>query len=422
VTVAKDFKQMMDLCRTLAAYPDLPARKPRVAVLTFSGGAGIVSADFIEDLGMETADLSPSTIDALAQVFPEWMPVSNPVDLWPAVERNGMAAVYDAAIRAVCADPNVDAILFHAFVGGLRVEPDIASLARDARDSGKPIFCWVIGRQEAVKTFQLKAQEQGLPVFGELYRAAECMAAAFARTRIIGGNTANIENPPAIALPFALSTIATGPTTVLDEYTSKQVLAAAGIAVVEERIVLSVAEMEAAARDLGFPLVVKGLLPDTVHKMDLGLVHLDIRSAADAVDLFHRLTGQMDGQGKILAQRQVPEGPELIAGMVRDPQFGPCVMCGLGGVFTELINDTVFGVAPLEMEDALAMIGRLKTPKLLDGFRGSPPVDRTALARILVQLGNLALQFPSIREIDINPLIIHQGRPIAVDASIVLSE
>ncbi len=417
VVMASDFKQMMDICRTLSAYPDLPAKKPRIAVLTFSGGAGILSADFIDELGMDIAELSEKTVSALEEIFPEWMPVANPVDLWPAVERNGMEKVYGTAISAVCADENVDAVLFHAFVGGGRVEPDIPGMARYAREAGKPVFCWLMGRQEAVKKFHITAHEHKVPAFGELYRAVECIRAAFGRHRPIQAvPDADLKK---IELTPPLQELMTGHSGVLDEYLSKQILAAAGIGTVDERRVRSGSEMDAACKELGFPLVIKGLLPDAVHKTDLGLVHLDIRTIAEASALFEKLNDRVGNNGKILAQKQVPDGLELIAGMVVDPQFGPCVMCGLGGVFTEILNDIVFGTAPLTRADALAMIGRLKNQRLLDGFRGAVPVDRQALAAVLTALGNLAACFPRIREIDINPLIIADGRPVAVDATLI---
>jgi hypothetical protein len=106
--------------------------------------------------------------------------------------------------------------------------------------------------------------------------------------------------------------------------------------------------------------------------------------------------------------------------MLRDPQFGPCVMCGLGGILTEIANDKAFAAAPFNMEEALALIGRLKTQKLLDGFRSFPAVDRNAFADILVRLCALGSMHPNIREIDINPLIVRNGIPVAVDASIIL--
>jgi acetyltransferase len=178
VIEAYDFKQMMDLCRTLAVYPQvLPQESRRVAVLTMSGAAGIVSADFIEQHGLSVAELAGPTVDALKQIYPDWMPVSNPIDLWPAVERHGRKKAYKAAFQAVFADSNVDAVLFHSFVGGPASRMDISGLVEMARQSGKPLFGWLMGKRSEAHQFQMEARELNLPVFGELYRAVECMAA-----------------------------------------------------------------------------------------------------------------------------------------------------------------------------------------------------------------------------------------------------
>jgi acetyltransferase len=128
----------------------------------------------------------------------------------------------------------------------------------------------------------------------------------------------------------------------------------------------------------------------------------------------------MSNDGSVLIQKQIQGDPELIAGLMRDPQFGPCVMCGFGGILAEVMADSVFAAAPLNKSEALALIGRLKTQKLLNGFRGFTAVDRDVLADILVRLGDLAVAFEQIKEIDINPLIVQEGRPIAVDATIII--
>jgi acetate---CoA ligase (ADP-forming) len=146
---------------------------------------------------------------------------------------------------------------------------------------------------------------------------------------------------------------------------------------------------------------------------------IDSEAALDAT--FAELLDAAQGGG-VLVQRQVPAGLELIAGLVRDPQFGPCVMVGMGGVLAEALGDTAFGVAPLTKADALALVGRLRSRVLLDGFRGAPPVDREALAEVLVALGHLGAAEARVREVDINPLIVAEGRPVAVDASVVLEE
>jgi acetyltransferase len=130
----------------------------------------------------------------------------------------------------------------------------------------------------------------------------------------------------------------------------------------------------------------------------------------------------MNGKGKVLVQRQVKGKIEMMAGFVRDPQFGSCIMCGVGGILAEAVNDTVFGVAPITFSEALAMISRLKSQKLLNGFRGFAPVDREAFARILVRLSELGHGHPRIQEIDINPLVINNGLPVAVDGLVVLAD
>ncbi len=185
VVEAYDFKQMMDLCRSLANYPKLPSEDcRRVGVLTMSGAAGILSADFIEAHGLSVARLSSATVEKLQEIFPEWMPVSNPVDLWPAVELNGRKKAYRHSFQALCNDPEVDAILFHVFVGG-HAAANISALVEMARQAGKPLFGWVMGKRDEAHKFQLHAREQEIPVFGELYRAVECMAAVLKRSRYI---------------------------------------------------------------------------------------------------------------------------------------------------------------------------------------------------------------------------------------------
>jgi acetyltransferase len=163
-------------------------------------------------------------------------------------------------------------------------------------------------------------------------------------------------------------------------------------------------------------------LPEAVHKTDQGLVRLGIASPEALATAWGELHAGMDGKGEILIQPMLRGQPELIVGALHDPQFGPCVMCGLGGVMAGILEDVAFAVAPLSRADALALIDRLKTQPLLNGFRGSTPVDREALAEILVRLGDLMTACPQIREIDINPLICVEGKPVAVDASIIVEK
>ncbi len=428
VTEANDFKQMMDICRALAAFPDTaPKKDARVAVLTYTGGAGIVSVDFMDGLGLAPALLSEESRAKLKTVFPEWMPISNPVDLWPAVERNGAEKTYGVALEAVCSDPGVDAVLIHAFAGGFALKPDLAGMAETAKGAGKPVFIWLLGTIDAAREFHQEAQELGMVVYREIYRAVECMGALFNRP-VPKAVPKATEMPAAGALPlddaqqkllFESSGVLAG---VLDEHLSKKLLSAAGIPVVEERVAKTPESAEKAASELGLPVVMKGLLPGEVHKTEKNLVRLDIRTSEDVRRTFEELTREMSDRGEILVQPHIKGDLELIAGLVRDPQFGTCVMCGFGGILAEVIADVAFAMAPLSHEEALALIGRLKAQKLLDGFRGTSPVDRNALAQALVQLGDLGAAYENIEQVDINPLIIRNGSPIAVDASVILKE
>jgi acyl-CoA synthetase (NDP forming) len=413
----------MDLCRTLADYPQvLPRESRRVAILTMSGAAGIVSADFIEQHGLSVAELAAPTVDALNQIYPEWMPVSNPIDLWPAVELHGRKKAYSAAFRAVFADPNVDAVLFHSFVGGPASRMDMSALVEMARQSGKPLFGWLMGKRSEAHQFQMDARELKLPVFGELYRAVECMAAVLSRDALPDrgpGARRLTESPSITERVEKMLAAATG---TLDEHHSKQILALCNIPVVEEKIVSDSAEAAVFADEVGLPVVLKGVLPGQVHKTELGLVRTGISSAGQIQGVFNELQHQMPDNGSVLIQKQIQGAPELIAGLIRDPQFGPCVMCGFGGIMAEVISDSVFAAAPLNRCEALALIDRLKTQKLLNGFRGFTAVDRGALADILVRLGDLGVAFERIKEIDINPLIVQEGKPIAVDATIIVEK
>lgn len=183
VVEAGDFVQLMDLSRSLAEFPGNPSSsRGRVAVLTYSGAAGIVSSDFLDQHGLVLADLSTKTNEKLKDVFPEWMPVSNPVDLWPAMERNGPMPVWQRAFKAVCADPGVDAVFFHLFLGGLARAPDISPMAAIARDSGKPVFAWLLGKRKEAYDFQVQCRALGIPAFREIGRAVECMAAVLRKT------------------------------------------------------------------------------------------------------------------------------------------------------------------------------------------------------------------------------------------------
>ncbi|MCD6295154.1 MAG: acetate--CoA ligase family protein [Deltaproteobacteria bacterium] len=207
----------------------------------------------------------------------------------------------------------------------------------------------------------------------------------------------------------------------LSEYEAKQFLKTYQIPVTRERAVTDKEGLKAAIEEIGFPLVLKGCASTIAHKTGKGLIEVDIRNMEEALDAFQNIMAKMtEEDGQVLVQEMIKGQRELVVGLTRDPQFGPCVMFGLGGIFTEVLKDISFRVAPLEKRDALEMMSEIKAHKILDAVRGMPEADRDLLADILINVGRIGLENDAVKEIDINPLILSGSKPVAVDALVVL--
>jgi len=209
----------------------------------------------------------------------------------------------------------------------------------------------------------------------------------------------------------------------LSEYESKRLLAAYGLPVTAEKLAINAEELIKAAAEIGYPLVIKACSADIAHKTEKGLIRVDVRNDQEALTAFDEIMAGMNGAGKaILVQQMIRGQRELVVGLTRDPQFGPCVMFGLGGIFTEILEDTVFRVAPLQKRDALDMMQEIKAHKILEAVRGLEAVDRQLMADILITVGQIGIENDRIKEIDLNPVIIANGKPVVVDALVVLTD
>jgi len=424
ITAANDFYHMMDLARGLAMVPG-GMGQGRVGVLTFTGSGGILSADFFADAGMCLADISDESRQKLRNIFPPWMPVDNPVDLWPAVEIHGGKA-YHLALEVALEDSGIDAILIQIFVGGFGMDLDLEKIAVRSRENHKPVFFWILGIQQSVKEFQKEAQKLGMPVFREISKAVAAMQAVYSyhnrkkTQRIIGQFAVSVSDKIQAALLKKIRQMDPG-TGVLDELDSKNVLAAAGIPTVSEAAVSDPTEALAVAKKIGFPVVLKGLATGQIHKTEHGLVRLKIQNSDQLISDFEDLTKILKGQGRVIIQKYIGIDLEFICGMIRDPQFGPAVMFGIGGMMAEVYQDVVFRVAPLSDEEALDMLRSIRAKKLLEGFRGKPPVDYGALAQVLITLGSIGRAAPRISQIDINPLVVSNRNLYALDATMIVA-
>jgi len=209
----------------------------------------------------------------------------------------------------------------------------------------------------------------------------------------------------------------------LSEYDSKRVLAEYGIPVTKERLVKSQKEAVAAAEEIGYPVVLKAAGAELTHKTELDVVKLGLADAKSVRLAMREIKEAAKGQKLqgILVQEMVKGQRELVAGLIRDKQFGPCVMFGLGGIYTEVLKDVAFRVAPLTEQDALDMMEEIKGRKILESFRGMEEADKDALARVLVSMGRIGMENDEVAEIDVNPLILKKdGSAVAVDALVVL--
>ena len=207
----------------------------------------------------------------------------------------------------------------------------------------------------------------------------------------------------------------------LSEFESKQVLAACQIPTTREKLVHDVDALLKATQEIGYPVVLKGCSSDRLHKTESGLIYLDIRNDDEARLALDQILATLDAKnGAVLVQEMIQGKRELAIGFTRDAQFGPCVMFGLGGIFAEVLNDTAFRAAPIDMQDAMEMMSEIKGSQILESIRGMPPVDKKSLAQMLIAVGRLGLEQDNIREIDVNPVMIAGRRPVVADALIIL--
>ena len=422
---ADDFFEMVDMARTLEKNFHLQERrqgKPRIAILSFSGASGIVTVDHMEKYGLTLAHLSPQTQKQLEEFSPAWMPVKNPVDYWPAVEKHGPAPTYKHAIGALHDDSGVDGIIVHLFAGFGVWFLKMGEILSGIKNPRKPILFWLIGPEKGREPTRLTLENEGWPTFYEIHRTVKVMATLFEN----GGRR---KSPDVSSPGFQISRTLTRciqeadgkGKKVLDEIEAKKWLKMMNLKVVREVAVKSLPEVLKAAKKMGYPVVLKGIVEGQVHKTESGLVNLNLQNPDQLKSAYRKMLRLKMKRQSFLIQPMLKGNLELIAGVFRDPQFGPAVMLGLGGVQAEVYKDVAFRLAPLDQREVLGMASDLKGQALLKGYRGSKAVNLESLTAWLTKLGWLALKFEKIQEIDVNPLLVVNGEPVAVDATIVLT-
>lgn len=424
---ADDFFEMVDIARALEKdfHPQHPPNgKPRIAILSYSGAAGIVTTDHMEKYGLTLARLSSHTQKRLEELSPAWMPVKNPVDYYPAMEKHGPILAYKHAMEALHDDSEVDGLIVHLFAGFGIWSLNMKEILPSIKKSQKPILFWLIGPEKGREPTRLALEEEGLPTFYEIHRMVKVMASLFeeSKRRVRRSEISRFDFPiPAPSQEWALQT-GEQKKSILDEHESKNWLETLGLKVVKEVVIKDIDEAIQAANKIGFPVVLKGRIEGQIHKTEAGLVKLNLLNADQVKSAFQEMAGLKIEPESFLIQPMLKGNPELIVGITRDSQFGPSAMLGLGGVWAEVYKDVVFRLVPLNKEDIIEMVSDLKGKALLKGYRGLKPVNMETLADWLMKLGWLVMTFEKIQEIDINPLLIVDGEPVAVDATIILQQ
>jgi acetyltransferase len=403
---------------------------PRLAILTNGGGPGVMATDALVAGGGALAPLGPGTLARLSAGLPPAWSHGNPVDIVgdAPVER------YRLALQALLDEPDADAVLLLHAPTAIVPSSDIArALLPQLRAAERPVLCCWLGGASAMQARSLCA-DAGVPVFDTPEEGVQGFLELvnYARNQHLlmqappAGALAPPDRDAARARIAAL--LARGATSV-SEADAKAILAAYGIPVVPTGTAADAAEALAAARRIGFPVALKILSPDIVHKTDVGGVVLDI---ADEAALAHAI-GAMLARVRaarpqarlagftVQAMARRPRAHELIVGLALDPVFGPVVMFGQGGVAVEVTNDQAVALPPLNRVLAADLVGRTRAARLLAGFRDHPRVDMDALYDVLVRVGQLAADLPELVELDINPLLADAGGVVALDARMLLT-
>ena len=421
---AETFEALFDYAMALAMQP-IPA-SDRVAIITNAGGPGTMAADAVENAGMRVATLRPGTATALRKKLPSAASVGNPIDVLGDADPER----YAAAVEAAQTDPEVDAIIViltpQAMTKPLETAREIAKYAR----GDKPLLASFMGGED-VMPGRDELVACNLPDYPSPERAVAALKAMV-------DYGAWRQRPPRVVTRFPVNRkrveriisrqLRTGRLYV-GEAKAKEILQAYDFSIPDGRLVSTLDEAIETAPRIGYPLAMKIVSPDIIHKSDIGGVKLFLSNAEEVADAFELMMLRIGRKAPdallegVYLEHMVPKGREVILGMTRDPQFGPMLMFGLGGIFVEVMKDVTFHLAPITSDEAMQMLMGTRSYKLLEGVRGQAGVNLAAIGEALQRISQLVTDFPQIMELDINPFIVGGigEESVAADARIQLS-
>jgi len=409
-----DIDELLDVGAAFA-QPRRPAG-PRVAVVTTSGGSGILAADAIDGAGLELAELAPRTTEALRAFVPAFGSVANPVDVTATVMAD--PTLFDRALDTLVDDHGVDAVVAcFCVLTGDDVAQVVGGLARVAERSGKPVVAARTGADHLAPGAAAALQAAGIPVYPTPARAVRALDAlrqvALPRRTAAPSTGAAAEPPLAPQVPPPADPPPADPPPA-DEVAMKRLLAAAGVQVPRGRLVADGADAVTAVDEVGGRAVLKAVAPGLVHKTEANGVVLDV-TVADAASVHDRLAGL---GGTVLVEEQIPAGVEVLVGVTSTP-LGAVLAVGPGGVLTEVLDDVALAPLPVTHADVEDLVDRTRLGRLLAGVRGRPAADRTALVDLVVRVSALAATWVDGHDLDCNPVVALPDRAVVLDAVLV---
>ncbi len=394
---------------------------PRVAILTNAGGPGIIIADACEGFGLDVAALSEETQSELRDHLPAEASVANPVDMIASATPGQV----ERAMRIIVADPGIDSVIASYVPLGLEAPVIAAAIKRGAEGCGKPVLA-VLMSKRGLPQGMAELQDSPIPAYrfpesaaralGEMWRYKQWLDRPAAEVRHFDVDAGRVHELVTAAIRDGREGLS-----VSEAF---EVLECYGIPTAPFRIATQEDEVVGAAVEMGYPIVLKAVSQDIVHKTEAGAVKLDLRDEDSLRKAWREISAALESesdearQAGVLVQRMWTGGRETILGMTMEPQFGPIVMFGLGGVYVEVLQDVSFRVQPVSTVDASEMIRSLRGYRILEGVRGEKGVDLEQLAEVIGRVSQLVGDQPEIREMDINPfLAFPQGQAsVAVDA------
>jgi len=424
---ANSMEELFDIALAMGYQPLLEG--DRIAIVTNAGGPGILATDALERSGMTLARFELETLQALEKHLPDAASAANPVD----VLGDARADRYGFALEEVAKDPNVDGIMVVLTPQAMtQIDETAKTVGELAAEFDKPILTCFMGEAKVRSGIDVLT-EYGVPNYNFPERAAHAFH-AMSRYRHIR------TRPESECVEFDVdkesveelfSTVRAEERLSIGDAEAWTILEAYGLKTPVSKLASDPNEAVQFANEIGYPVVMKIASPDILHKTDVGGVKVGLEDAEEVRDAFELMTYRAERYlpdarlwGCQIQEMAPPGGVEVLVGMNRDPQFGPLVTFGLGGIYVEVLKDVTFRVAPFTVRDAKNMLREIRTHSLLDGVRGKPPVDKDAIVDTILRIGQLVTDFPAITELDINPLIVYpegQGA-IAIDMRLILQE